>query len=240
MGRIGKDLKDQRFGKLVAIAATEKRSAERVIWKCKCDCGNVTEVVSSLLGKYQDQSCGCLSKVNRSGKRYGRLTAIAATDKRSGTHIVWKCICDCGKTVDVSGDCLNRGATRSCGCLNAESRKTHGMRGVAEYSIWIAMRQRCNNPKNKSYFYYGGRGISVCDRWNCAETGLPNFMEDMGPRPSKRHSIDRINNDGDYEPINCHWATLEQQRSNQRPRGEAKASAEKLMLEYYKKEGAKT
>ena len=88
--------------------------------------------------------------------------------------------------------------------------KRHGMAGTPEYVAWSSMRQRCDNPNNCRYMTYGGRGIRICERWNCFE----NFASDMGLRPSRHHSLDRICNDGDYEPSNCRWATRSQQQRN--------------------------
>jgi hypothetical protein len=96
-----------------------------------------------------------------------------------------------------------------------DGRKTHGLRGTPEYNAWVHIRHRCNNPKDRYFAIYGGRGIRVCDRW-LGPSGLANFIADMGPRPSKLHSIDRVNNDGNYEPGNCRWATIGEQCRNRR------------------------
>jgi hypothetical protein len=134
----------------------------------------------------------------------------------------WICLCDCDKNQQdrkeklVSHQCLRDGKTRSCGCISKEnpSQKTHGMSKTPEFNTWWCMIERCTNIKHKSYKDYGGRGIKVCDRWlKCFE----NFYEDMGNKPSKKHSIDRYpNNDGNYEPGNVRWATCKQQSDNKR------------------------
>lgn len=143
----------------------------------------------------------------------GRLKQIGATFL---VHDIPKavCICDCGQRVVVSRDHLRSGHTKSCGCSLKEfvgaAKTTHGKSKTAEYFVWSNMVQRCTNPKKERYPRYGGRGIKVCERWNV----FVNFIADMGPRPSLQHSIDRIDNDGNYEPGNCRWATRKQQQSN--------------------------
>jgi hypothetical protein len=111
---------------------------------------------------------------------------------------------------------LKRGWTQSCGCLQKDRAKDnakHGKTGSPEYHAWSAMIQRCTNPKTKQYKDYGGRGIRVCQKWKCS---FESFYADMGPRPSKAHSIDRKDNDGNYEPGNCRWATEREQKMNTR------------------------
>lgn len=157
------------------------------------------------------------------GQRFGRLIAIRPWDG-SGRRLKWVCACDCGGESYPTGSALRAGKILSCGCLRNErllaALVKHGealgrKRPSPEYSTWISMRNRCNNPKNHAYSYYGGRGISVCERWN----DYANFIADMGPRPSPTHSIDRENNDGNYEPSNCRWATKTEQAANQRAGG---------------------
>lgn len=148
-----------------------------------------------------------------SEKVFGRLTAIESVDTRREGKVVWRCRCSCGTVVEVISTRLTSGINKSCGCLRKEgNQRTHGGRHTPEYSVWMKMRSRCNNPRATHFADYGGRGISVCARWNSFEA----FLADMGARPSPAHSIDRINNLLGYSPENCRWATIKQQQRNRR------------------------
>lgn len=157
--------------------------------------------------------------IDRTGIKYGRLTVVSearSSRKPSGaTDTRWNCRCECGNLTIVSGDGLQAGKSRSCGCLATEvcgkATITHGRSKTKVWRVWLSIRMRCDNPRNSKYEYYGGRGIRVCDRWRSFE----NFFFDMGEPPSARHSIDRFpNNNGNYEPGNCRWATADQQMRN--------------------------
>lgn len=153
------------------------------------------------------------------GLRFGRLTVLDDGIILPSRGRKYSCLCDCGIEVTIHGGNLRTGASKSCGCLRREVNKLndsnlkHGMSHTSEYQIWINMRRRCNNPKNDAYEDYGGRGIIVCKEWNAS---FEAFYKDMGPRPSEKHTLDRIETNGNYEKSNCRWATWEEQQNNRR------------------------
>lgn len=144
----------------------------------------------------------------------GQLTLKRVVGKNKYGSYLWECRCSCGNLCTVISSCLSNGHTKSCGCLQkrraTEANITHGQTYKKVYWTWGRMLARCNNPKDKNYFRYGGRGIKVCRRWETFE----NFLADMGHPPSANHSIDRKDPNKGYYPKNCQWATsLEQARS---------------------------
>lgn len=146
------------------------------------------------------------------GQRFGRWTLIS---KSSRTH--WLCRCSCNTVRAVNIYSLLKGGTLSCGCYRDEQAsqhgKTHGLSHTAEHHAWSSLKGRCYNPRNARYSLYGGRGIRVCDRWL---QSFENFYADMGLKPSPKHSIDRIDVNGDYEPSNCRWVIQKEQMRNMR------------------------
>lgn len=151
----------------------------------------------------------------QAGETFGRLTAIGPPI-RSGRYLKVPVVCTCGTRKTVEQAVLRRGSVNSCGCLNQELLKvrseTHGMSKSPVYAVWNSMRQRCENPDNKQFSDYGGRGISVCVRWQTFE----NFYEDMGLPPFKGATIDRRDNEKGYDKENCRWATRQVNNLNRR------------------------
>jgi len=148
------------------------------------------------------------------GKRYGRWLTIEEGLKDKRGLRTMKCVCDCGTIRDVPLSRLRFGSSQSCGCINIEIHTerltSHNMCYTPEYKTWESMKRRCTMPSQDRFKNYGGRGITVCDRWF---NSFENFFEDMGIKPD-RYSIERIDNDGNYEPSNCKWIPLNEQQSN--------------------------
>ena len=203
------------------------------LWECKCDCGNTVFVRGPSLRRGITKACGCLKgKCSRkkengnskasikkqqvlerkrlrdlTGRIFGRLTVVSKEGNSK-----WLCQCDCGNMTICQGSSLNGEKTKSCGCLRRERRSTlNGLSHTPTYNSWRCMIYRCTNANDKKWKYYGGRGVSVCDRW----LNFENFLSDMGERPDGK-TIDRIDPYGNYEPDNCRWLDRLKQNSNRR------------------------
>lgn len=150
-----------------------------------------------------------LQRIDLTGKIINGILVIREA-KKQGQKRYWRCKCHCGKIKNISQNALRK-PTKSCGCLQTAHCYKHGMHKTPENNAWRKMKNRCNNPNNHKFERYGKRGIKVCDRWLHS---FENFYSDMGKRPSKKHSLHRLNNDGNYEPSNCVWATAKIQMNN--------------------------
>ena len=238
MGKI-QDLTGQRFGKLKVVERTEDHISpsgyKYVMWRCQCDCGNFINVRTTDLKNNHTQSCGCLHKemlskaklIDLTGQVYERLTVIKRVDdyiSPSGSHQVqWLCKCKCGKEVIVTGNNLKNGNSKSCGCYNRElltkTNLTHNASNTRLYHIWICMKDRCYNPKNKKYKDYGGRGIIICDEWINDFEAFANWAYDNGYIENVSRgecTIDRIDVNGNYCQQNCRWVNQKVQTNNKR------------------------
>jgi len=204
-----------------------QRLLEQRVPLCKCVCGKEKISNTNRLTNGETSSCGCLLKlIDLTGRSFHDWTVVSYSHKIKKGEIhrfYWNCVCSCGKERTLDQTSLLREKTKSCGCKKSlyisNAIMIHGdaSKGLKtkEYRTWLGMKRRCYNSNRKDYKDYGGRGIKVCDRWLHS---FQNFLSDLGRAPTPRHSIDRKNNDGNYEPSNCQWATDKEQQNNRRPR----------------------
>lgn len=222
MARV-KDLTGQKFNKLQVIKRVDNSKHNKARYLCKCDCGNETIVDASYLRNGRIKSCGCFKdtrevrKVNI-GDTFGQLTVIKKYGKDKHGNILFLCKCTCGNETVATANNLRKGHTKSCGCLRQKSRHQstfiHGMRGTRLYNIWKGMKQRCNDKNCRAYKWYGARGVKVCDEWDKEFTIFYKWAINNGY--SSKLTIDRINVDGNYEPLNCRWVNTLIQNRNKR------------------------
>ena len=241
------DLTGKRFGRWKVLHIGTRTKGNRITWRCECDCGNIRDVLTHGLLSGKSKSCGCLvvdtmqgEFKDISGERYGKLVVNSdykMVHRENGKGLLWLCRCDCGNEAWVDGVSLRRGHVKSCGCLHQDqlkkidrtkiSHKKHGAtdkHGQCErlYNVWKGMRNRCNNEKSSVYKYYGGRGIKVCPEWEndyavFREWALKNGYDENAAKG--QCTIDRIDNNGNYEPSNCRFVSMAVQNINKRSRG---------------------
>lgn len=220
-----------KFGRLTVFERVQNSHRGKSSWRCLCECGNEIITLGESLRKGRTKSCGCLNVEvdDMSGQRFGKLSVIKHVGRDKKRTSLWFCQCDCGNSSIVSSLNLRRGDTHSCGCLIGKNSKriTHGQSSTPEYRTWKSMIRRCEKPEISNYMNYGGRGIKVCSGWR---NDASSFLADMGKRPGKQYSIDRIDNDANYScghcdecidkkwSANCKWSTRIEQASNKRKR----------------------
>jgi hypothetical protein len=231
-----KDIAGAVFSRLTVLGDTGRRCNRRVLWECLCSCGTRTVVLGQSLRRGVTTSCGCRAQesrsengrkklLNRVGQQFGQLLVVSEAPRRNGL-VYWRCRCCCGNFTIVASSSLR--IVKSCGCLRTENlrkigltNRTHGhttrVGDSPTYRSWASMIQRTTNPKAPNYYRYGGRGITVCARWNTEMGGsFEAFLEDMGERPEGM-TLDRNNNNLGYYKENCRWATPSQQQRNKNP-----------------------
>jgi hypothetical protein len=208
-----RDLAGQQFGRWKVIGFDRSDPDKGAYWICVCECGRESSVRGAELHRGRSQSCGCTNqRRDLTGRQFGHWRVIRFDRTRIGRRAYWVCVCECGRESSVGGTELGRGKSQSCRHC---AQQSHGMSRSSEYGSWESMIRRCTNPHDAAWKYYGGRGITVCDRWLHS---FENFFADMGPRPEGM-TLDRRDNDRGYSPDNCRWATWAVQIANRRPWG---------------------
>ena len=212
------DISGLKFNKLTALEFSHYDKRFYTYWKFKCDCGKEAIRQKCRVTNGKTASCGC-ARIKRyiTQIKFNRLTAIMPVEGVRRYEYKWLFRCDCGREKIILKSSVLAGRIVSCGCYGKERRMAskgatkHNRTGDKVYYTWVGIKERCTNPNVEMFKNYGGRGIKVCDRWI---NSFENFLSDMGEPPSAKHSIERIDNNGNYEQSNCKWATNKEQSRN--------------------------
>lgn len=205
----------EKRNKLTLVGISSRNKWNHKIGLFSCDCGENKNILLANVKSGDTKSCGCVSRsLSLSvGSTVNKLTLVRIAGKTANKLLIGLFSCECGGHKEIIMRDVKRGRTKSCGCLkNVSYASTHGLSGTPEHVVWSGIKQRCNNKNSGKYMYYGGRGISICKEW----ADFSVFLKDMGKRPDKTFSIDRINNNGNYEPSNCVWKSRISQMNNTR------------------------
>lgn len=215
-----------KYGAMEVLEVTNRKFNDGTkIIVCRCnDCGTIKETRAGGLKTGRIISCGCNKTIRGDEASYkwinksiGNAIVTGMIDRKVklgvGGKRLFECLCDCGKTFEATGQSLRVDKNLNCGC---KIIPTHGLSDTPEYFVWKKLIDRCYNPNSHNYKNYGARGITVCERWRDPVNGLKNFIEDVGRRLNNTLSIERRNNNGNYEPSNCYWGTGKEQSNNTR------------------------
>lgn len=212
---VAEDISGQKFGQLLVI----EKDNERSHWKCLCDCGNYTTVYIGHLKCGNTKSCGCFKPIvydDLTGYIFNRLTVIEIDKSNVTKEAYWICICECGNTTSCRASHLKSGNIQSCGCYKIESHITHGLTNTPLYRRWSEIKSRCYNENYEAYKYYGERGISMYYEWIDNPVLFIEYVTKLENYQKEGYTIDRINVNGNYEPGNLRWATMQEQAQNKR------------------------
>lgn len=213
-----KNIIGNKYGKLLVLSYDENKSKGkgRPFWNCQCDCGNIKSIRGQHLKNGNIISCGNCPKIDYTNMKFNRWTVIEKSRKDNKKS--WICKCDCGNIRNVHEDTLLNGKSKSCGCLQKEVTsirlKKHNLSKTRLYRIYYGIKERCYNVNDKRYKDYGGRGITMCDEWRNSFVNFYKWSIDNSYKDNL--TIDRINNNGNYEPNNCKWSTKTEQDYNKR------------------------